>query len=262
MIKSCFRYPGAKTKLLPNIDKYFSVLLNKSISFVDLFVGGGSVSIFFAQKFPQHKIYLNDKDDLIYSFWSTVVGSENDFNRLCNLLDCKPTIEFYNELKTKSGSSIDNAFKALFFNRTNFSGMLHSNPIGGKNQDSKYKLDCRYNSIKIIQNLKDIRNLLLNRTVVSNDDVTSSKFLYENLPLYLDPPYFHAGKSLYPTFMSSEDHVKLAYHLNNRRINFVLSYDNCDEIKSLYKDFEIIEIEASYTTNSKRKTTELIINGR
>jgi DNA adenine methylase len=33
----------------------------------------------------------------------------------------------------------------LFFNRTNFSGIIGAGPIGGQKQASAYKIDCHFN---------------------------------------------------------------------------------------------------------------------
>jgi DNA adenine methylase len=42
-----------------------------------------------------------------------------------------------------SGFELGLAF--LFFNRTNYSGIINAGPIGGKRQLSKYKMQCRFN---------------------------------------------------------------------------------------------------------------------
>jgi hypothetical protein len=41
----------------------------------------------------------------------------------------------------------DIAVKCLFLNRTTFSGILHgrAGPMGGRKQQSDYKIDCRFN---------------------------------------------------------------------------------------------------------------------
>lgn len=52
---------------------------------------------------------------------------------LCDLVNNTiPTIEEYNTIKKSTPSDIvERAFRTLFLNRTNFSGILTSGPIGG-----------------------------------------------------------------------------------------------------------------------------------
>lgn len=48
------------------------------------------------------------------------------------------------------------AFACLFLNRTSFNGTLHwrAGPIGGKEQTSKYAIDCRFPRERLVQRLR------------------------------------------------------------------------------------------------------------
>ena len=54
------------------------------------------------------------------------------------------------------------------------------------------------------------------------------------------------------------DHQTL-YNLIGNKNNWLLTYNNCDYIKNLYKDFKIIETNWSYSMNSSKKSSEIII---
>ena len=43
--------------------------------------------------------------------------------------------------------------------------------------------------------------------------------------------------------------------------NWFMTYNNCDYIKNLYKDFKIIETSWSYGMNKSKKSSEIIIIG-
>ena len=47
-------------------------------------------------------------------------------------------------------------FATLFLNRTNRSGILKAGVIGGKKQNGKYKLDCRFNKEDICNKIRRI----------------------------------------------------------------------------------------------------------
>jgi DNA adenine methylase len=151
MTRTPFRYAGSKNKMLPILMEHLDPLLVKNDSFCDVFVGGGSVLLEVAAKYPKMKLFANDKDKWVSSFWSIVASDDfQKLNELIERLEAPPTIElFYKLRETAPKNDIDNAYRALFFNRTCFSGILSSGPIGGKQQKSKYKVDCRFNFTKL-----------------------------------------------------------------------------------------------------------------
>jgi hypothetical protein len=62
--------------------------------------------------------------------------------------------------------------------------------------------------------------------------------------------------------MLPDEHKQLSINLKNRS-NWILSYDDEIEIRELYKDNKIIDLEAHYSINGKKKEwsnkNELII---
>lgn len=261
---SPFRYPGAKNKLLPIIENYIDEIITDS--FADCFVGGGSVLLHVAKKYPNINLYANDKNYNVYSFWKIVSDKDvSGVENLCTLLEQQPTLDLFYSLKEEKTSTdiARAAYIGLFLNRTSFSG-IGVNPIGGKNQKSKYKVDCRYNFKKLKQKIYQIHNLLNGRVEVSNLDIKNYHILNTNTPSYLDPPYFNKGKELYSTYMNEQEHNDLSIILN-KKSNWILSYDDCSEIRGLYQNKKIIDINAKYSINGKKnkwsEKNELLILG-
>ena len=260
-----FRYPGAKNKLLPTLISYLAPLLNDSDVFADVFVGGGSVLLHVANQFHNLQLVVNDKDYWMYSFWS-VVSSENDeeLNQLLELIKTRPTVELFDELrKDNSDDKISSAYKAIFFNRTAFSGILDSGPIGGKEQTSKYTIDCRYNIGELTKKIKNCNNLLRGRTTVFNKDFKELDVLRDaSVVLYLDPPYYVKGDQIYREYMIDKDHREL-FDILDKRQRWVLSYDDCKEIRSIYENKTILDTAARYCINGVKQSwknkNELII---
>ena len=62
--------------------------------------------------------------------------------------------------------------------------------------------------------------------------------------------------------MKPAEHIKMAELLNKKK-NWILSYDDCKEVRDLYKDSEIIDLAARYCINGKKNSwahkNELII---
>lgn len=262
---SPFRYPGAKSKFLPKIFVHLEPILETSTSFIDVFTGGGSVLLSVASKYPKISLFSNDKDYWIYCFWKIVSDTDTSkLNNLISLLETKPTLDLFYKLRNESTTDeIQCAYKAIFFNRTAFSGILSSGPIGGKEQKSKYTIDCRFNFIKLKAIILNCNKLLAGRTIVTNCDFSNlDVFTKTNNAAYCDPPYYLAGKSLYVEYMNSLQHQQLRDLLSNRQ-NWVLSYDDCSEIRELYSQHKIIDLSTRYSIDGKKENwknkNELII---
>jgi DNA adenine methylase len=257
-----FRYPGGKKKLFPKIQPFLFPLIEKNKSFAEPFVGGGSVMIEVAKAFNDIPIFINDKNEGVSAFWEMINSPEEDVNALFELIKRRPTIDIFNQLRINSHKTkIQKAYNLLFMNRCCFSGIETAGPIGGMEQSSKWKIDCRYNADKIIASINYLRDLLKGRLIVSNDDVID--FIKRNKPaFYLDPPYYEKGDSLYPVKMDHDEHLKLADLLKSKE-DWVLSYDEHPEIRKIYDFATIKEINARYSIDGKKdnwkNTHELII---
>lgn len=256
-LSSPMRYAGGKSKLITPIIQQLDQYLKNADTYFEPFVGGGSVFLYVVSNYPNIKnYYINDKNYGVACFWSIITGGNDDaINQLYTLIDNKPTPELHAKLrKDKSTDPVICAYKALFFNRCNFSGIESSGMIGGSEQKSKYKIDCRYNSVKLKQKISAIHKATEYNVVVSNVDINDYNIFWEtDHPAYIDPPYVKAGKELYVHYFENEQHKQLACNLQNRN-NWVLSYDDCDLIKNLYSDNEIIDLKTRYSIKGAKTT--------
>ena len=78
---------------------------------------------------------------------------------------------------------------------------------------------------------------------------------------YLDPPYYEAEKYYLDRFQP-EDHKRLKETLDNIKGKALLSYNDCENIRELYKDYNIMQVDRAdnlATKNGGRKYKELII---
>jgi len=254
-----FRYPGGKNSLLPAIrQKLFPLLKQNGIdSYHDVFVGGGSVLVDVAKNFPDLKLYANDKDPTISSFWKVIAkGSSKQIDDLMDLVNQKPTVSLFNELRSKKPrTQTEKAYYAIFFNRCTFSGIATSGPIGGQKQESDWTIDCRYNKEKIKKGILDMIYLFKDRLKVSQLDCV--KYLENNSNFnsvfYLDPPYYKKGKELYPVFMKEKSHKNLSQSIKNID-KWLLSYDICDEIDDLYSWAKKTPLDARYSISGVKTT--------
>ena len=102
---------------------------------------------------------------------------------------------------------------------------------------------------------------------VANDDAV--QFLKARLPkgngrkkafVYLDPPYVIKGQRLYMNAYEPGDHGEIARYISSQKIlPWVMSYDDADLVRGLYKKQQIGFLPINYSLQEKRATNELVI---
>lgn len=165
---------------------------------------------------------------------------------------------------------VEIAFEKIALHQMSYSGLglKSGSPIGGFEQKGKYKIDCRYNPDTMSKKINDIVSLLrkIPQIAVSNADCLEilnedkEKIDKENTLIYLDPPYYQIGNTLYQEGMTENEHIELSKRLKSfNNAHWFISYDDCQFIRDLYSDCEIEVINANYTINNKGKKDEILI---
>ncbi|WP_114195274.1 DNA adenine methylase [Edaphovirga cremea] len=261
------RYPGGKGKLSYFIKDVIEINnLNDGV-YVEPYAGGAGIALELLLQEYVRKIHINDIDYAIYSFWHSVI---HDAENLCRLIhDAQVNMDawsFYRNILANpcQFSQLEVGFAAFFLNRTNRSGILKAGVIGGKAQEGLWKMDVRFNRIDLIKRIESIADYN-QRISISNldtlDFLDEVEYLDQNKTLlYLDPPYYIKGQGLYRNFYNHDDHVSVMSKLKRTKFPFwLVSYDNAEEIKKIYKDFDKIEYSLQYTAQQKRVGEEVMI---
>lgn len=274
IIKSPLRYPGGKTELGPYIENVISNNELAGCHFYEPFAGGCSISLHLLQLGLVSKVTLVEYDPLIFSFWTCVFQHTDE---LCDMIEqTEITIETWNDLEKFRGIDVPIStqilklgFSGLFFNRTNFSGIIKAGPIGGQAQESNYKINCRFNKERIINTIRML-SVFRDRVDVKWTDAIqfihnfNNQKTFETTFLYVDPPYYGKGKSLYRKFFNDQDHIKLSKALTKLTSPWLLSYDNCKFISHLYesqgKDVKQQSLFFDYSAGGTKKEKELLIS--
>lgn len=89
---------------------------------------------------------------------------------------------------------------------------------------------------------------------------TNKTYDNESALFYADPPYYNAEK-YYPDRFNGEDHQRLYDCLDKIKGRFILSYNDCPEIRNLYQKFNIeyVERQNNLVRDKGRRYGELII---
>lgn len=239
---SPLRYPGGKSRL---IDYLYSRLCQDQLdTFVEVFAGGSSLGLSLLDAGKIGRLILNDKDPGVYAFWHTVLNSPQELVfRLQSSLPTHSDLAAAKDLLARGGPPAPSlAWSFLLANRLSYSGIVHANPLGGKN-GSQEALLARWNPKALVQRILHIY-ALRDRIELYNEDY--EPFLGDRAwwgepgrTLFVDPPYYQQGPKLYATAFSEEDHENLAWLLQNLyreapSADVIITYDNDPSIRALY----------------------------
>ncbi|WP_428738238.1 DNA adenine methylase [Sulfurimonas sp.] len=266
MFYSPLRYPGGKHKLSAFIAR---ICIDNDINghYVEPYSGGASVALFLLLEGFVNKITINDRDRSIYAFWYSVL---NRTNQLCELIEKTDiTVEEWRiqkeiQKRKKTADLLELGFSTLFLNRTNRSGIINAGVIGGLKQDGQYLMDCRFNKIELIKRIKkiatrkqDIR--LYKKDAIKLIEKIEKESQSSNVIFYFDPPYFLKANTLYMNHYKESDHQKVSKKIQQiKSIKWVVSYDNVEEIKTLYCNYEKKEYSFKHTAYKSREGQEVL----
>lgn len=263
---SPLRYPGGKGKLFSKISK---IIINNNLSnkvYVEPFAGGCGLALKILKNNLAKSIIINDYDYCIYAFWYSILNYKTEF--INKILDVNINLnEWQNQkniyLNYKAYNILDIGFATFFLNRTNYSGILKSGPIGGKKQLSNYKIDCRFNKTDLISKIEFVykhKHLISLYNLEANDLIIDiSKKNCKDYFINFDPPYYTKGPELYKNFFNDENHIILKDTIVNCKSDWILTYDYCEFIDKLYETKRKEIISLNYSTGKNKSGKELLI---
>lgn len=271
-----FRYPGGKSKLRDQIANCLAEQANHhGLEYREPFFGGGSIGLKLLQDTSNiEKIWINDFDIGIACLWTSVIKYIDYFNEL--ILEFSPSVSAFHTFKKElmsitsmpkqKNKIVEIGFKKLAIHQISYSGLgtKSGGPLGGENQKSKYKIDCRWSPKYICEKASKLNKKFLELKSIYDEMCTNLDFStlitanHCDALIYLDPPYFDKGNDLYQHGFNNSDHNRLADMLKTSRHQWVLSYDDCPEIRKMYEwaDFHSINVKYSITATKDNDTGE------
>src|SRR6266498_3125924 len=246
---SPLRYPGSKAGLVGYVATVINENMLTGCRFYECHAGGASLGLGLLSRGLISRLTLIEKDPLLYAFWwSVVFDSERLCQKIRDLDVTLPTWKRFQKYRSTDALQrfdlLDLGLAGLFFNRTNFSGVLSAGPIGGMKQKSEYPIACRFNKEIIIQRILAISARCAELSVVHCDAVTylqrrQNRFSTEAL-IYLDPPYYSQGPRLYRYSYSERQHRRLATYICAQAFSWLVSYDRHPSIEALFHGQKIV----------------------
>lgn len=242
-INSPFRYAGGKFYARRLILEQIPVHKN----YIEIFAGGGS--IFFAKPKVEFN-WLNDIDKDLVNTYKMIQQCPHEMAEvLSNEVATKERHAYYkNDYKPRT--SFEKAIRWFYLNRTSYSGIMKKENCywGYGEAYSMGPKNWGLNILRVSKKLSEI-NITSRDFEAILDEIQENK----NTFLFIDPPYYKADQSKFYTHaFTLEDHQRLhnALKRNHHKFKFMLTYDNCEEVRELYNwAYEIDEKEWNYMIN-------------
>lgn len=264
---SPLRYPGGKACLYDLMVRILRENKCEAMDYAEPFAGGCGLALPLLYGSHVVDIHINDIDAGVWSFWSSVLNETDEFINLVQ--NANLTIDEWQrqkEINKKADLSdkVRLGFSAFYLNRTNRSGIIKkAGVIGGNSQQGNYKMDCRFNKETLISKIKRVKKYNNRIHLTRLDAVDFLKNSDGGRPDYtfycIDPPYFNKGACLYTSFYRPEDHKLLTDAVLSLDEPWVVTYDDTEEIKKLYKQRRQFSFDINYSVQTKRVGSELLI---
>lgn len=235
--RSPFRYPGGKTWLVPRIRQWLQSLKPTPRELAEPFAGGAIVPLSALFESLVQRIVLVEKDMDVAAVWNVIVNG--DGSRLAkDILGFDLTPESAKKvLSAEPKTEFERAFATIVRNRVQRGGILAPGASllnkgeNGKGIHSRwYPKTLKTRIDAIVEKRKDI-------SFIRGDGIEFIRYNAHrtDTSFFIDPPYTVAGRRLYA--FSDLDHRKLFRVAKTIKGDFLMTYDNADEIRKLAKEF-------------------------
>lgn len=248
-MNSFFGWIGGKKLLRGEIKSRFPENIGR---YIEVFGGAGWV-LFSKDKHAPMEIYNDVNSDLVNLFRCVKHHCPELLRELSFMLNSREFfLDFRDQYNVRGLTDIQRAARFFMLLKTSYGSDIRSYGCIKKNVQNA------------VQYLTDIEKRL-SSVVIENKDFEDLIMLYDrpDALIYLDPPYYGTEKYYQAQFIT-EDHIRLNYLLKKVKGRFLLSYNDCEFIRDLYKDFNTEEVSRQHNLRARcnegdKSYNELII---
>jgi DNA adenine methylase len=238
-------YAGGKSKQADSILDWIGHPARRDLVYVEPFVGGGAVLLNAIKRGLVNWVWLNDKNRSTAAMWNAILFYPDELQELVRKQerltpsDVQRSIEIcLVEQRNLEPIEypVDSAFHAMVVHRCTWGAVGDAKT--GKIFSQK-NLDAKWN-VTTVNTAIERAHYLLSQCALWEGHCTceDASDLIKRVPvesvLYLDPPYYKRGEDNYPFRLTLPEHKKLAATLLHCDVPWLLSYDDCEEVRRLY----------------------------
>jgi len=263
---SPLRYPGGKGVISPFITQLVEENDIQCGTYIEPYAGGAGVALSLLLSEKVSKIVINDLDRSIYAFWYAVLKHNEELCEMIKNIDLTSSQwKAQKDIQGRKGTAglFELGFSTFFMNRTNRSGILNAWPIGGIEQSGAYKMDARFYRNTLISRIQEIGKHadgieVFNKNAADFLKNDIDRYGTENCLIYMDPPYYRKGPTLYMNYYKTKDHSELSDIVKGLDHHWVISYDDAPEIRDLYAGYRMNSYALKYSAREVKKGREIM----
>ena len=256
-LRPILKWVGGKRQLLSSIRP---LVPQKYDTYYEPFIGGGAV-LFDLQ--PE-KAVINDSNTELINVYECIRDHPADVVELLEEHAAKNSSEYFYKIRSQDREpeyaarpSPERAARIIYLNKTCYNGLYRVNSAGQFNTPYGRYAHPNIVNKELIKAMSDY--LQGQVTILNGDYQTALATADEHSFVYLDPPYMPISSSASFTGyteggFSSKEQERLKEtcdDLRKRKVHFLESNSDCDDIRKLYSNYNIKIVEAKRSVNSK-----------
>ena len=247
-MKSFIPWVGGKSLLAKKIVSMFPDSFGR---YIEVFGGGGSV-LFAKDKHASFEVYNDINGQLVNLFRCARFHCGELQREISGYFNSR---EIFDDIKAQINirGMTDIQRAAMFYVQIKLSYGAKCRTYDGSNTSRKLSYDYL---TEIEERLKSGAGV-----VIENEDFEKLIKVYDrpNALFYCDPPY-NTKEKIYNNPFTQNDHERLKNSLSNIKGRFILSYNDDEYIRELYKDYNITAVERQNNLSSGTYKELIITN--
>lgn len=256
-LRPILKWVGGKRQLLNSIRP---LVPQEYDTYYEPFIGGGAV-LFDLQ--PE-KAVINDSNTELINVYECIRDHPADVVELLEEHATKNSSEYFYKIRSQDREpeyaarpAPERAARIIYLNKTCYNGLYRVNSAGQFNTPYGRYAHPNIVNKELIKAMSDY--LQGQVTILNGDYQTALATADEHSFVYLDPPYMPISSSASFTGyteggFSSKEQERLKEtcdDLRKRKVHFLESNSDCDDIRKLYSEYDIKIVEAKRSVNSK-----------
>jgi DNA adenine methylase len=263
--RSPFRYPGGKTWFVPTFREWVKNQPARPGLLVEPFAGGGIVSLTALFENLVDSVVMVERDEDIAAVWQTVVAGDSHWlaKRILEFELTRETV--VQEIAQIPATTRERAFQTILKNRTLHGGILADGAGFVKTGENGKGIRSRWYPATLAKRFENL-NTICGQIDFRCADGLKTIAEYAAAPdviFFIDPPYTaggkRAGKRLYR--YCELDHEHLFALCERITGDFLLTYDNADEVRTLARKHGF-QMRLIPMNNTHHATMEELVIGK
>jgi len=263
--RSPFRYPGGKTWFVPTFRDWIKNHYPKPEILIEPFAGGGIISLTALFEEFVSRVVMVEIDEEIAAVWQSVVDGHAEWiaKRILSFELTKESV--IDEISRTNVDLREKAFQTILKNRTFHGGILAEGSGFLKYGENGKGIRSRWYPATLSKRFSNLK-LVADRILFCKDDgleVIQEYSRRQDVVFFIDPPYTaggkRAGKRLYRHF--TLDHERLFTLCESVKGDFLMTYDNADEVKMMARNHGF-QMRLIPMTNTHHATMQELVIGK